>query len=487
MMMVKSILVWAALLAGLVNCSAQTGFPLVLKQKITASDAVEGLTFPNSMAVSGNIAVVGASGYKNFRGAAYVLQRDIHGRWQEFQQLIPSDGADEDGFGLSVSVQGSYIFIGAPHKDQYAGTIYVFKQGGTGSWSEVQKIRPADITAPEEFGTAVVLSGRYAFIGAGAEGTNGYGAVYIYNLDSTGTWVKVQKVDAPVNGISFGEAIAADSGKLLIGAYGSYAGKGAAYLYRQDSTTQKWVLRQTLTAYDGAIYDKYGLSLSLSHGTAIIGAYGHNNDFGAAYLYEQNSKDSLVFTKKLEDTATIPGGFGVFVTMGKDYAVVGQSSGNNYRGYAFAYVRDSLGHWVLAQRLASGDTSGNGLFGSSIVAGEGFILAGAPALNGFEGAVYCFMPATADTTEALNGMRDDERSKIYMAPNPTNGICMVSFDRIVEDACVYVFDYTGREVARVAVQNAGYAGIDISHLASGLYIVQYQHGKDRLSAKLVKE
>ena len=104
--------------------------------KLTASDASSNDDFGFSVAVNQDIVVVGAkfggpSGTAN-AGSAYIFMRNEGGAnaWGEAAKLTASDGADEDRFGISVAVDGEIAVIGA-NGDDYsdmtsAGSVYIF-------------------------------------------------------------------------------------------------------------------------------------------------------------------------------------------------------------------------------------------------------------------------------------------------------------------------------------------------------------------------
>ena len=71
--------------------------------KLTASDGAAGDVFGNSVAISGNTAVIGAYyddvGSNSNQGSAYVFVRSGTS-WSQQAKLTASDGAASDYFGL---------------------------------------------------------------------------------------------------------------------------------------------------------------------------------------------------------------------------------------------------------------------------------------------------------------------------------------------------------------------------------------------------
>ncbi len=160
--------------------------------KLTASSPENAAYFGYSLAVSGDYAVVGASGEDGGGtnlGAVYIFDKDFGGtnNWGQVAQLSASDGEDGDEFGSSVAVDGDYLIVGAFYEDG-AGTsrgaayIYGRNYGGADAWGEVMKLTALDAADQDWFGFSVAINGNYAVVGAMYEdgGGNQRGAIYIF-------------------------------------------------------------------------------------------------------------------------------------------------------------------------------------------------------------------------------------------------------------------------------------------------------------------
>src|SRR6185503_2542535 len=88
---------------------ARTGGVWSLQKKFT-KDLVE---FGISASISGDTIVVGARRFNGSQGQAFVFVK-ADGLWSEQQMLAASDGARLDRFGNSVAISGDAIVIGAP-------------------------------------------------------------------------------------------------------------------------------------------------------------------------------------------------------------------------------------------------------------------------------------------------------------------------------------------------------------------------------------
>jgi len=105
--------------------------------KITASGATSGDKFGYSVALDGNTALVGApfgdKGALADVGAAYLFQDDGFGNWLEVAKLTAGDAASLDQFGSSVALDGNLALVGAwldDDKGSNAGAAYLFERDG---------------------------------------------------------------------------------------------------------------------------------------------------------------------------------------------------------------------------------------------------------------------------------------------------------------------------------------------------------------------
>jgi hypothetical protein len=171
--------------------------------KLTAADGGDEARFGWSVSIDGDTAVVGAEwsdvGSNEREGAAYVFYRDQGGinAWGQVAKLIASDGAKGNFFGESVAVSGDTAVVGSPYGDQEGtphGAAYVFyrDQGGPNAWWQVDKVVAEDDQVSVWWlGCAVAVSGDLfapygggtAVVGAYQAGVNGnyhQGAAYVY-------------------------------------------------------------------------------------------------------------------------------------------------------------------------------------------------------------------------------------------------------------------------------------------------------------------
>ena len=126
---------------------AEGPFSHTQQAQLTANDGTMNDNFGNAVAISGNTAVVGAyrQPSQNNRGAAYVFDRS-GATWSQQQKLLPADIINGETFGASVAIDGDTIVVSAPIHRVGAvngqGAVYVFVRNGT-NWILQQQLAAA--------------------------------------------------------------------------------------------------------------------------------------------------------------------------------------------------------------------------------------------------------------------------------------------------------------------------------------------------------
>ena len=330
--------------------------------KLIASDGDESDLFGRSVSVSGNIAIVGAYEHDENgenSGAVYVFEKDDStGYWNETAKLTASDGDVDDTFGRSISISGNIAIVGANQNDDngtYSGSVYVYERdGNTGYWNETAKLTASDAEAYDEFGIGVSISGNIVIISAYDDDNGDYsGSVYVFEKDElTGSWQETAKLVASDGAEydSFGRSVSLSGTTAIVGAYlddDKGTSSGSAYVFEKDDSTGDWKEISKLTASDGQQYDNFGHSVSVSGNTAIVGAFqddDNGDNSGSAYVYEKDDfTGSWIETSKLSASdGALDDEFGFSVSVSGNVAIIGSyyDDSNNGYGSTYVYVRD---------------------------------------------------------------------------------------------------------------------------------------------------
>jgi uncharacterized membrane protein len=191
--------------------------------------------FGSSVALSGNRAIVGAPSTTlpdnppvTGPGAAYVFDVTTG---KQLLRLTASDAAEADWFGGSVGISGNLAVVaatGAVHEGLVTGAAYLFD---VSTGQQIAKLVADDAAEGTNFGVSVAINDHFALIGADrdASGFNS-GAAYLFDLETHRQVQKLFASDAG-EGHHFGWASSMTGTRAIIGAWGANELNGAAYMF----------------------------------------------------------------------------------------------------------------------------------------------------------------------------------------------------------------------------------------------------------------
>ena len=363
-------------------------------QKLKASDASFGMILGESIAMSGDMLVVGAawdsSSGLGGAGSVYVFER-FGTTWTETAKVTASDPEQEAFFGRCVATSGYRIAVSAVLDDANAvdsGAVYVFDRVG-GNWVETVKLVASDAEAFDVLGTSLGLLGDTLLVGmAGKEGPggDGQGAAYVYEKGPTG-WMETKKLLAPDGATSdhFGTSVGLQTGRALVGAPAkdhpvNVGLGGAVYVFEKSGTD--WAQTQEYWPDDNRSGDQFGVRLVVASDRLIVTAHNDDN-WGSAYHFSLSGSTWIQAGKLLYDDPAMSDVFGCSVAMSAETVIVGVmgdddgctppcESGSAYI-FHIAPTAIQFGHCPTAAPCANYDTHG----GCRNSTGEGSILAAA--------------------------------------------------------------------------------------------------------------
>jgi FG-GAP repeat len=304
-------------------------------QRITATDGEAEDYFGGSVDISGDYTIIGATASANYPpktgiGYAYIFKRQSDGQWQQHQKLFPSDGARYDSFGSSVAIDGDIALVGSSYK----GAVYVFQRQADDTWLEVQKLVGSGKEYLDQFGCSLALEGSRVVIGncVYAQYFNTPPSAYIFERQSSGQWTEIQRLvgQGSTRYDQFGHAVALSGDHIVVGAYEDSTrglGTGAAYIFERQ-TNGTWLEKQKLYASDSSIYSSFGHSTSIQEDRILIGAVNAigNHRAGAAYIFQRQSDSKWIETRKLISDQGFGGyenaSLGWAVTLNQNNAIV---------------------------------------------------------------------------------------------------------------------------------------------------------------------
>lgn len=420
---VRLILALLILLSGLASAQAGAVTPLVVQlAKLRTSDGAELDQFGSAVAVSLDT-VVASAPYDDDNGinsgSVYVFEKASEGGWSstpERAKLTASDGAQSDLFGLFVSIHGETVVVGAVYEDD-KGSVYLFEMPETG-WAdttETAKLTASDRADGDNFGT-VSISGETVVVGASWDDDDGSGSGSAYVFEKpTGGWTdmtetaKLTASDAAAADW-FGRSVSISGDTVIVGAPGhddSGECSGAAYLFQRDAGGPgNWGQVAKLTASDGAEYDNFGTSVTISGDTVVVGAPDDDDSgiySGSAYVFEKPESGWTNMTETAKLTASDGAAndeFGGSVSIDGDTVVIGTyeadiSGATTGSAYLFVKPESAWTDMTETLKLLPRNGTAGGWFGRSVSISGDTVVIGAPwddETGTDSGAVYVFGP-----------------------------------------------------------------------------------------------
>lgn len=395
----------ASTLAAISACSA---IPVDVTT-LVADDGDTNEFFGFSVAIAGDIAVVGAQGDDengDESGAAYVFTRSDAG-WSQEAKLTANDAEAGDQFGGSIALFGETILVGARRDDDNgdeSGAAYLFTRYGS-DWIQQAKLTAADGEAGAEFGRSVALSDDTVIIGAARDDEKGEdsGSVYVFTRSGT-NWSQLAKLTAAdgAKGDVFGISVALDGDTALIGADlddDKGENSGSVYVYTRSKGT--WSQQAKLTAADAGNVDIFGVRVAISGDTALIAARRDDDDVngvdsGSAYVFIRSGTSWTQQAKLTANDAEAGDLFGYNVALYEDTGIVTAAMDDDKdlnSGAAYVFTR-SGSDWSQQTKLTAADGAADDVFGWSVSLSGNTAMIGAPTsifeLPGGSGSAYIF-------------------------------------------------------------------------------------------------
>jgi hypothetical protein len=346
-------------------------------------------------------------------GARYPVVVDP---WVRLAKLTGSDNINWDQLGYSVAISGNTVAVGSPGKanpnektGDDAGTVYVFVMPTSG-WTDMTqtaKLVASDGKVDDDLGYSVAIDGNTIVSGAPhAIQGQALGAAYVFVMPPGG-WVNMTETAklTPSDGVLrdfFGVSVSISGNTVVVGSPSSspFTFPGAAYVFAMPLSG--WAgMNETakLTASDGAT--GLGADVSISGNTVVAGATGHP---GATYVFVEppSGWENMIQTARLSASdaktpVTSVAISGNTVVAGAGVATV---AGHSRQGKAYVFVRPPTGWANMTQTAilsASDGATADRLGFSASISGNTVLISTPYAYiggNKAQGAAYAFaMPA----------------------------------------------------------------------------------------------
>ena len=400
--------------------------------------------FGDAVSLSGDTLVVGAPFAQGTRGRAFIFTRSGTS-WTKQAKLKAGDPVPGDRFGNAVSVDGLRAVVGAFEKTHtghpMAGAAYVFVRTGT-TWSQEARIRATYVADHDRFGSSVGIDGDTIVVGVPWRDGGFFlsaGIACVFER-SSGGWVQRAKLSRKKAALHdydiFGWSADVQGDTILIGTPAWFHSEGSAFVFARSGTV--WSQEKRLKASDGQDRDQFGSSVSLSGDTAVVGAdrddHSGGTNAGSAYVFARTGTSWSEQVKLIGKNPKGFDNFGLSASISGGTAVVGAPLDDTLQGAnsgtveVFRFSTQAPTRYCTAGTSASGCTATIGATGTpSATASTGFLLT-AMGLEGNRGGMFFYGNNGRQTSPwgkgtSLQCVKPPVKRAGQLAGTGTNGQC----------------------------------------------------------------
>ena len=397
-------------------------------------------TFGQSVAISGNYAIVSAYGEDDSGGTtsgkAYIFDVTTGALVHTLDNPNAYDTSADDGFGRgALAIDGNYAIVAAYLEDDSgglsSGKAYIFDVTTGTLVHTLDNPNAYDTSASDNFGYSVAISGNYCIVSAYQEDDSGgtsSGKAYIFNV-TTGELVHTLDNPNPYSTSvddNFGSAVDISGNYAIVGAYGeqdSNAGpdEGKAYIFNVTTGELVHTLNNPNSdGVPGGYFGRFSNSVGISGNYCIVGSYydydsiNGNVQSGKAYIFNVTT-GALIHTLDNPNAYDTSLGdfFGQAVGISGNYCVAGawreDDSGGTQSGkvYIFNVTTGVLVHTLDNPNAYS--TSASDAFGSSVEISGNYVIVGTPTEDdsggSASGKAYIFNVDNSLSISQINSIR----------------------------------------------------------------------------------
>ncbi|MEX1310587.1 MAG: FG-GAP repeat protein [Candidatus Sulfomarinibacteraceae bacterium] len=368
-----------------------------LHQKVRNAEGAYDSAFGRAVALTDRTLVVGAPyGHSSDTwqcGAVYIFEL-VDDRWQQIQRINAEDAEADARFGTSVAISGDLLVVGAYDASGATrpgtGAVYVFRMID-GRWTQAFKITRPNEDEERYFGTSVATDGDIIAAASPARSQtsgNRWGEVFVFGSQGS-DWVLEQQIDLAGVGWSRGALSLHDQWMAVAGNLDSTIDEARAIIYERREG--EWVHDQTIApeSPEGEFIEVEKIQITADR--MIMATHlddGAADDPDAVLVYSR-SGGNWISDAKLTVPDSSPN-----EDLGRSIAMAGRTIVAGSRDMAVAHVfEEAAGSWNHSQVLVPWNVE-SARMGSSLAVSGNTMVAGAPGYDhdGLEvcGAVWVY-------------------------------------------------------------------------------------------------
>ena len=406
-------------------------------------------SFGNTVVLDQDELIIGEPN-TTFREGSVYIYRQTEGAWTLEQRLVAPDAHRADGFGTVLAKTGVTLFIG-----QRNGPVHVYERGDSG-WRPAATVAGNGTSGVDpgcnqygycntDFGISLAANGDWLLVGAPgaapsrrqeeAESSKPAGVVFAYRRGANGQWTEQARLqpEGGTDGDRFGATIHLENGRALIGAplwddneAGLDAvGRVTSFVFRDGVWSEMASL-----AFFSESASNFGSAIAVQGNQVLVGAPGSKESRGAVFTFKRASEDAdwapeVVMSLSSGETGDR---FGSSVGFsGADVWVGAPTVQGNLTGSAYVYEAGPNGSLPdVPRRIQLENTVERDAFGQHIVANGSVVAVAAPGMHHQSGAIYVYSEDAPD-------------GEMLVSPPDALG-ALLGEERVCEDGKIGPFD-----------------------------------------------
>ncbi len=394
-----------------------TAQPITENAILTASDAFARSFFGSDIDIQDGLAIIAASGLGSpstvTEGRVYLF--DLTTETEIAQLSIPQDIPSALRQVMGVELVNNTALVGTRRWNSigaYSNQLLVYDITDPSNPTLLLEYEPISTSNSDDFGIDIDAVGNIAVVGQPffTDTGSAQGAARIIDFANPAAPVERSLLlaadAAPID--FFGEAVAADDNRALIGApreSTNATNAGAAYLFDITDPDNPVQLAKLIPP-TGDTNDFFGDDVAISGDIAIVSAFFDDDmglDAGAVWVFDISNPSTPAIAAKIVNPNGVSGDrFGWRIALEGTTAVITEVIGDlpaSETGNAFVYDLSDPTNPTLTQTLIASDADFLHFLGDAAAISGNTILLGSErrqAAIPFDGAVYLYRDATAE-------------------------------------------------------------------------------------------
>jgi hypothetical protein len=369
----------------------------------------------------------------------------------QIEELPRPPRADTASFGVSVALDDSLAVVGASGErtcGPNAGAVYVYERTAArvNAWRQTARLEPADCRANMFFGEALALDDGRVLVGASSEyfAEEESNAAYVFARDSTGAWRQTARLTGETGrqeGL-FAAGLALEGDRAAVSTSGSPEGEygGAVYIFERDTTAGKWRRTARLTSPRDLTAGVMGHDVVLDGDRlAVAASTFFRRTPGSVFVFRRDPA-----TNEWQPAAHLPDIEAFFIDLSMDggtLAVGEDRAGEETGGRVTLYDEQPDGTWAQTATLRPSIPYESGAFGAAVsIRGDRLLASGYDEQLGkdfnIDRVVYAF--ERVDDSWSERPIIDVGDVAFGAALDQDNGVALISSVPETRAGAVYV-------------------------------------------------